>query len=517
MGRFDSFLAEHPPAAPPPAPKPRPLPHHTSSNPVHPVGRRGFAAARGSEWFGSWNPSDTGVNTEVGQALSELRRKSIDLYQNHAMARRMIDELVLARVGDGIRPRAATDDAELNKLVDAKWDIFAEQCCEEGFYAGQVGCVRSAAVSGDGLCRFRRRRPKDGLRIPLALDWMEGHFLSDMKDLMEGSRGGPIIQGKEFDAIGRLIGFWVYPQHPGEALRWGFSPSLDPVFIPASSIAHLFSALRPGQVRGVPELTPVMEAIKALEDFTEAVIHREFLNSAIAAVMHGMSGEEGYKQFLADPKYAGRIVDANGFPCERISDAMFVQLPDGATIEFPQVQPSANYAPFTDAKGREIASGMHVPFFRATGNLTGYNFSAARIDDVPFWAWGRHVRERDINRRLNLPIWRAFGEAAVIVAEIPERAIGPLGYVPVHFSSPRQDDADQLTAIKAWEARIRSGQVAPREAHAAIGQSFDEYIREAKEDFAAIHGAELVLQCDPSRTTMSGSEQPSVAPTQNGA
>ena len=68
-----------------------------------------------------------------------------------------------------------------------------------------------------------------------------------------------VVQGVEFDALGRRRAYWLYPVHPGEVAMFRRA-SLTSQPVPAASVLHLFDRLRPGQVRGVPWFAPVMSA-----------------------------------------------------------------------------------------------------------------------------------------------------------------------------------------------------------------------------------------------------------------
>ena len=86
--------------------------------------------------------------------------------------------------------------------------------------------------------------------MPLQLQLLEPDHL-DASKTGEAPGGGFVIQGVEFDALGRRRAYWLYPVHPGEVAMVR-KASLVSQPVPASSVLHLFDRLRPGQVRGVP-------------------------------------------------------------------------------------------------------------------------------------------------------------------------------------------------------------------------------------------------------------------------
>jgi capsid protein len=163
-----------------------------------------YDGAKSGRRTDGWVSGAGDVNTEVGAALHALRNRSRDLLRNNPYATKAIAELVGNTVGTGIVPQAKTGTPALDKIIDAEWPYFAENCDPGGqldFYGMQALIVRTTAESGDGIVRFRPRLPKDGLRVPLQLQVLEGDFL-DMSRTM-GIEAGWIIQGVQFNLIGQ--------------------------------------------------------------------------------------------------------------------------------------------------------------------------------------------------------------------------------------------------------------------------------------------------------------------------
>ncbi len=69
--------------------------------------------------------------------------------------------------------------------------------------------------AGEVLVRRRLRRSSDGLAVPLQLQVLEADFLDATKSGGLGKRR--LVQGIEFDAIGRRRAYWLHAEHPGDA------------------------------------------------------------------------------------------------------------------------------------------------------------------------------------------------------------------------------------------------------------------------------------------------------------
>ena len=138
--------------------------------------------------------------------------------RNNPYAAKAIHAVVSNLVGTGIMPRARAGDAEINEAADRLWARFAATCDADGltdFSGLQALVVRAMVESGECLVRLRERRIEDGLPVPLQLQLLEADHLDTSKtgDL---PNGGFVVQGVEFDALGRRRAYWLFPVHPGE-------------------------------------------------------------------------------------------------------------------------------------------------------------------------------------------------------------------------------------------------------------------------------------------------------------
>ena len=119
------------------------------------------------------------------------------------------------------------------------WGATSAQAMADGYWLGLSRLiVRSIVESGEVLVRFRERRVEDGLAVPLQLQLLEPDHLDSSKT-EELSNGGYILQGIEFDALGRRRAYWLFPSHPGE--NRGRALVSRPV--PARQVLHLFERL----------------------------------------------------------------------------------------------------------------------------------------------------------------------------------------------------------------------------------------------------------------------------------
>jgi lambda family phage portal protein len=180
---------------------------------------RSYEGARLGRRTEGWVVAGTSANAEIGCAINRLRDRSRDLVRNNPYAAKAVQAVVSNLVGTGILPRARSRDADVNEATDRLWARFAETCDADGltdFSGLQALVVRAMAESGECLLRIRERRIEDGLPVPLQLQILEPDHL-DTARTGDLPGGGFVVQGVEFDALGRRRAYWLYPVHPGEA------------------------------------------------------------------------------------------------------------------------------------------------------------------------------------------------------------------------------------------------------------------------------------------------------------
>ena len=179
---------------------------------------RAYEGARHGRRTEGWIAAGTGANAEIAPALARLRDRSRDLVRNNPYAGKAVQALVSNMVGTGLMPRARAADAGSARQADRLWLDFAATADADGLtdFAGlQALIVRGLVESGEVLVRLRERRVEDGLPVPLQLQVLEADHLDSWKT-GELADGGFILQGIEFDALGRRRAYWLYPTHPGD-------------------------------------------------------------------------------------------------------------------------------------------------------------------------------------------------------------------------------------------------------------------------------------------------------------
>ncbi len=436
-----------------------------------------------------WNVVSTDANSELlAGALGRLRDNARDLDRNNPFARRGLDGIAHNVIGAGILPQftagseAATD--RLRDLRDAHLNTTAIDAGGTKTLAGiQIEAARTVALSGEVLVRRRRRRAEDGLPLPFQLEVLEPDFIDQSKD-GELRNGHRIIQGIEFDAIGRRVAYHLFRSHPGgsSVLSWPESRR-----IPAGEVAHVFREDRPGQVRGVPWLAPVMLRVRDFADYEDATLVKQKVAAAFSV----------FVTQHPDIEPPAVDVDEDDQRQETIRPGQIEYMQYGQEVSFPDPPTVSEYDAYAKSQLRAIAAGLGVTYELLTGDLAGVNYSSGRMGWLEFQrsisAWQRNI----FIPQLCEPIGRWFIEAAAIGANVQ-------GDVSVSWTPPRREMIDLAVEVPAKRNAIRAGLSTWSDEIRAMGKDPKRHFEELAADRDVIDAFNLFLDSDARKTSLAG-------------
>lgn len=443
-----------------------------------------------------WIAAGTGANAEIAPAIARLRDRSRDLVRNNPYAAKAVTALVSNMVGTGLQPRARAATPELAAAADRLWSDFARAADADGLtdFAGlQALIVRSLVESGEVLVRLRERRIEDGLPVPLQLQVLEADHLDSGKseDLRDG---GFVLQGIEFDALGRRRAYWLYPRHPGDGRG-----SLVANRVPAERLLHLFERLRPGQARGVPWFAPVMLKLRDLDAYDEAELVRKKIEACFAAFVTGVQDEETLGKSR---------IEADGKRIETFEPGMIEYLEPGRDVKFASPSASGGYAEYMRLQLHAIAAGVGLTYELLTGDLSQVNYSSIRAGLIEFRRRMEALQWQLLVPGLCQPVWRRFVLAAQAAGKLPDGDIG------ADWTAPRFEAVDPMKDIQADILAVRAGVMTLKEAIARQGYEPAQVLAEIAAVNAELDQLGITLDTDPRRSTRTGQwkQQPEEKP-----
>lgn len=414
-------------------------------------------ASRGRDTDGWTSVSGGSAIAETAPALHLLRNRSRDLVRNSWVGARAVDVMKNNFIGTGIRPSV---DGDTEFEFELKRWARSTACDANGqlnLYGIQAQVAGAVFESGEAL--VLRVRERAGSKIPVSLRVLEGDYLDDQYNA-ELKNGNFIIQGVEYNSRGQRVAYHIFKTHPGDGLYYG---GRDYVRVPAEDLLHVYEVLRPGQVRGIPAFAPIILKLRSWEDYETAQLVRQKIAACFTAFVRTDATE------LPGDADAGRPLGT------KVAPGMIEILRPGENIEFGQPPGVDGYADYARVTLREIAAGLNIPYETLTTDLSGVNFSSARM------GWLEFQRRIDTQRallyepRLLHPIADWALEAATLTGVAK-------GDEFVKWTPPNRQMIDPAKETKAALQAIGGGIKSRQEVIKSYGRDPAEVDRELAED-----------------------------------
>jgi len=464
----------------PPAPAP------VANRKTRPTRKRSYEGGDMGRLLGDWNPAGDSANPQVYMDLPTLRNRSRDLLRNNPLAVSGIQSLVSAIIGTGIHPQAVTGDPRLDaKIMDhwRRWEGGQLDVAHDRTWASlQALWVRGWLESGGCFIRKRPRRLSDGLAVPLQLQTLESDFCDLWKNYPTES-GGHTTMGVEFDAVGRRTGYWLYRQHPGETMPTLPVPTYSSLFVEAERCAYLTFPERPGQVHGIPWVTPVMRTLWDLASYEAAERVRKRTEACVTAFV--IPGDESYSTDSDQEGMGPSVESSDGAVLDRMEPGQVAILRGGKDIKFSQPANNAQYDSYIATQHRNIAAGMRLTYERLTKDLSEVNYSSYRAGDLEFRRLIMMLQRQVVIPLVCQQVWSWFVEAlGVLDPSVP-------AIVPVKWHCPRFEELDREKELKADVLAVANGFASPSQVVAEHGGDYLDVLAQWKLDMEAAQRAGL--------------------------
>jgi lambda family phage portal protein len=457
--------------------------------------KRHYEAASSGRRTSGWQRSGGDANAVGGPAILKLREHARDLVRNNGYAESALTTICDHVVGWGIIAKPKKP----NKRLSDAWRAWAEStdCDSDGrndLYGLQHLAMRTVVESGEVLIRRRLRRPEDGLALPMQLQVIDPDYLDTSKVGTVEVRNAAgnvvgrnvIIHGVEFDILGRRRAYWLFREHPGNALALG---GIQSVRIPAEGVRHIYRQDRPGQVRGVSWFAPILLRFKDLDEYEDATLLKQKVAACLAVIktspdgnMTGLGTVDTKKTPQQDHIEPGSIISA---------------LP-GEEIQVVQPPTVGEYAAYTTVNYRAIATGLGVSYEDLSGDYSQVNFSSARMSRIRHWTRIEGWRWRMLIPQFCDPVWGWAMEVAQIAG------LGDVAELEAEWSAPPLPMVDPDKEGLAYKRLIRAGLMSRQEAVRERGYDPEAVLAEIAADNAAVDKLKIILDSDPRNTTEQG-------------
>lgn len=458
--------------------------------------KRRFEGASKGFRHSQWSRPGTSADAALLNNLPLLRNSARDLTRNNPWAEKALTVIENNTVGTGIKGIVTSTTKNKTKKLTEAWNEWAGTSlidAEERLdIVGIQGlAIRTIAESGEVLIRRRFRRSSEKLPIPIQLQVLEPDYLDSTKDA-DLANGNYIKGGIEFNARGRPVAYHLYEEHPGDVS--GFRNSFNSNRIPAADIIHAFNPKRAGQSRGYPWVAAAIKKLKDFDDYEDAQLVRQKIAACFAAFVYDMQGASNPTTGL----------DSEGNPAESDLDYLnpgtIQTLPPGKDIKFPSPPPVQNYDEYTVSILRACAAAWGISYESLTGDYSKVNFSSGRM------GW--------IEMSRNITRWQNSIMRVQILEQIARwffTGAGLMGLdtggAKIKWTYPRREMIDPTREVPAMIKQIRAGLTTLPRALASMGHESEEILLEIAETNKILDENDLVLDSDPRRVNISGSNQ----------
>lgn len=353
-----------------------------------------------------WITNIGSINTDTVLDLRTLRGRSSDAIRNAPVALGAINTTVAHSIGTGLSYSPAIDgeflglsdeDAE-DWAADTKrrFETWAHSpdcdlARQYDFYGLQGLAYRSALERGDAFALTPR--PLRNGKPTLALQLIEADRICNPQ---YGANTPSRIEGIEINPdTGEPLIAHVARYHPGGMFSGAINNEWTPVAFRGAAtgrrnILQVYKPLRPGQVRGVPWIAPILEPLKQLQRWSDSELNAAVVSSLNATfiTMDGQAFQDIY-----DEETQGAYANKAGKWSGEIESGQAINLLPGESIESPTPgRPNPAFDPFWQAMVRQIGMALEIPVEVLTMHFQS-SYSAARGAMLMAWKFFRGQRD----------------------------------------------------------------------------------------------------------------------------
>lgn len=438
---------------------------------------------------------------DIEDNLDVLRQRSRDAYMGIPTASAALKTMRTNVVAGGLMPspqidadflRLKNEQAEaLQAQIMREFALWAdEKTCDadriDNFYQLQQLAFLSYLMSGDAFALLPMKEQK-GQPYSLRVRIIEADRVCspDGYDRLvpcevKGHKVHSIVQGVETDKDGMVIAYWICNQHPLSSLsnqvgglEWTRVEAYGSSGRP--NVLHVMNRERPGQLRGVPILAPVLEALKQLGRYTEAEITAAVISAMFTVFIQSEIVQNGKPIGEALPPE--QLIDAQDQGSIELGNGAIVALNPGEKVEFAKPEhPNSGYDIFFNAMVKEIGAALEIPPEVLEKQFT-QNFSSARGSLNEFWRTCGMMRDW-FSDDFCQPVYKAWLAEAVARGRIQ---------APGFFSDPAICKAYTECA---WNGPSRTALNPSQEVEAAV-KRVDAGFSTAEDEAAQLTGSDF--------------------------
>ena len=418
----------------------------------------------------SYNPGGGDADADTLTDLEALRNRSRDLLRNTPIATGAVGTNVVHVIGVGLKMQSRIDREALGMTEDEAetWQKKTER--EFNFWAKSLDCdisrrnnfydlqklvFRSTLESGDCFILLSFKELKTSV-YGTRLQVIEADRVCNENDKLNTKT---LSGGIEKEQDGTPKNYYIRTTHPGsDTISFERKWVKVPAFTKSGrrNVIHVFEQLRPGQTRGVPYLSPVLEQLHQLGKYTDAELMAAVVSSMFTVFLKTPTGT-GFSPFDPTDESGGAKDDKD----YKMGVGAIVELAANEDVTFANPgRPNTAFDTFVQAIFRQIGVALGLPFELLIMHFTK-SYSAARSAMLNAWKVFITRREWMVDHFCNI-VYESWLEEAVLRGRIiaPGFLDDPMiraAYLSNIWIGSAQGSIDPAREITAVEKRIELG------------------------------------------------------------
>lgn len=433
------------------------------------ISARYDSAGSGKETENIWENTDS---LDADSANSKLVRHKLvhrSRYEiaNNGYADGIASTYATDLIGMGPSLRMQTASEGFNRMVERAWAAWTK---EVRFRQKLWTMAHAKHSDGEAFAVIRQNR---AMRHPVKLGLVLHETEQCQTQYMPYDEEN-CIDGIKFDDFGNPLYYDFLRNHPGSTNvnqhYW------DHEQVPAKFVLHWFKAKRPGQHRGIPEMTSTLNLGATARRYREAVVA-----AAETAADFSLLIQTNFEPDEMD--------EVSPMTSTDIQKRMMTALPKGYEAnQLKAEHPTSTFEAFHKTLISEQARPRSMPLNKAAADSSNYNYASGRLDHQTYYG-SLDVERADCNDMTLDPLFRVWFEAAVM-------AYGWLGGNPDALSDgaashtwdwPKHQVADIVSEEKAADMRLKNGRSYLAAEQIASGHDpEDELIKQAESNGVSV-------------------------------
>ncbi|MCL2645429.1 MAG: phage portal protein [Phycisphaerales bacterium] len=402
-----------------------------------------------------------------------LRNRARYEVANNSYARGIVLTLANDTIGTGPCLHMLTEDSDVNTLVE---DAF-EQWAEAINLADKLRTMRMARAESGECFILLVANPSVDSPVKLDLRLIEADQVATPSQTASKVQLDNITDGIVYDKYGNPIQYHILKNHPGERGIGGETGGGKSDPVPAASMIHYYRADRPGQNRGIPDITPSLPLFAQLRRYTLAVIASAESVANISILMK------------TNAPAGGEAAEVEPMTEMEFVPNMAVFTPEGwEPSQLKAEQPATTYDMFKREILNEIARCLNMPFNVAAGNSSGYNYASGRLDHQTYYKSIR-VDQEQIGRVVLNHILRVWIEEAILIPDFLPSSLKstPFSEIDHQWFWDGQEHVDPNKEANAQATRLQNNTTTLAYEYARQGRDWEDELRQRAKEVALMN------------------------------